>query len=120
MNKIEMIEKHTADILEQMNSDKNKCWGNIITKVVIDSTLINSYGEFEDGATITCASVDEAVRELDNLRLSGSPDCTMTTIVKVYETIHNLDTNEYVEHLAHEWPIDIFKKFANGEGVPAS
>ena len=120
MNKIEMIEKHTANILEQMNSDKTKHWGNTIVKVVIDSALINSYREFEDGAIITCASVDEAVRELDNLRLSGSPDCTMTTIVKVYETIHNLDTNEYVEHLAHEWPIGIFKKFANGEGVPAA
>lgn len=119
MNKIEMIDLNVKTLLDKMNADKNKCWGNTITRVVIDSTLTNSYGEFEDGATITCASVDEAVHELDNLRLSGSPDCTMTTIVKVYETIHNLDSNEYVEHLAHEWPIDTFKKFANGEGVPA-
>ena len=27
MNKIEMIEKRTANILEQMNSDKTKHWG---------------------------------------------------------------------------------------------
>ena len=47
MNKIEMIEKHTANILEQMNSDKTKHWENTISKVVIDSILINSYGEFE-------------------------------------------------------------------------
>lgn len=119
MTKMEMIEKRTANILKQMNSDKTKNWGNSITKVVIDSILVNSYGEYEDGSTITCQSVEDAVKELDNIRLSGSPDCTMTTVVKVYETIHNLDNDMYEEHVAHEWPIETFLKFANREGVPA-
>lgn len=119
MNKAEMVDLNVKALLGKMNAEKNKRWGNTITRVVIDSTLINSYGEYEDGATITCSSIADAVRELDNLTLSGSPDCTMATTVKVYETIRDADKDIFVEHLAHEWPMETFKRFANGEGVPA-
>lgn len=120
MNKTEMIDLNVKALLGKMNAEKNRHWGNTVTRVVIDSILVNSYGEYEDGATITCSSIADAVRELDNVMLSGSPDCTMTTFVKVYETIHDADKDKFVEHLAHEWPVDTFKRFANGEGVPAA
>ena len=77
-----------------------------VVKVVIDGYLVNSFGELEDGKTWEFNSVEEAIKSKD-IKLSGSPDCTMNTTYKIfvndilvesgkYEDLKNSVTKDYI------------------------
>ena len=78
-----------------------------VVKVVVDGYLVNSFGELEDGKTWEFNSVKEAIESKD-IKLSGSPDCTMNTTYKIfinddlvesgkYEDLKNSVTKDYID-----------------------
>ena len=78
-----------------------------VIKVVIDSYLVNSFGELEDSKTWEFNSVEEATESKD-IKLSGSPDCTMNATYKIfindslvesgkYEDLKNSVTKDYID-----------------------
>ncbi|MBO7715742.1 MAG: hypothetical protein J6S85_19425 [Methanobrevibacter sp.] len=54
-------------------------------KIELSCQIINSWGEYEDGAYKEVDNIADALRFMDNCRLSGSPDCTWSSHYTMYE-----------------------------------
>ena len=65
-----------------------------VIKVVIDGCLINSFGELEDGKSWEFNSVEEAIESKD-IKLSGSPDCTMNVTYKIFINDNLVESGKY-------------------------
>lgn len=87
-------------------------------KVIIDGYLVNSFGELEDGKTWEFDSVEEAIESKD-IKLSGSPDCTMNVTYKIFINDNLVESGKYedLKNDAAKVHIDFAKKLGNGEPV---
>lgn len=54
-------------------------------KIELSAELINSWGEYENGAYHESFNIADALRFMDNCRLSGSPDCSWISHYTMYE-----------------------------------
>lgn len=53
-------------------------------KIVINASLCNSYGEYEDGYSVEVFSLADAIKEIETRTLSDSPDCSMSISFKLF------------------------------------
>jgi hypothetical protein len=53
-------------------------------KIKLEALLYNSCGECENGWYAEADSVSDAIKKLEDVSLSGSPDCEMTTDFELY------------------------------------
>lgn len=71
-------------------------------KIVINASLCNSFGEYEDGYSIEVSALADAIKEIETRTLSGSPDCSMSTSFKLFydETLVYEGNSERLRELA--------------------
>ena len=102
-----MKKEHEGIFVLQVPESKIQRPAAPVVKVVIDGYLVNSFGELEDGKSWEFNSVEEAIESKD-IKLSGSPDCTMNTTYKIfindnlvesgkYEDLKNSATKDYID-----------------------
>lgn len=54
-------------------------------KIEVSADLINSWGEWEDGYSAEFDTLEKAVEYVSTQRLSGSPDCSMSTAFELFD-----------------------------------
>ena len=102
-----MKKEHEGIFVLQVPESKFQKPVTPVVKVVIDCYLVNSFGELEDGKSWEFNSVEEAIKSKD-IKLSGSPDCTMSATYKIfindnlvesgkYEDLKNSVTKDYID-----------------------
>lgn len=89
-----------------------------VVKVVIDGCLVNSFGELEDGKTWEFNSVKEAIESKD-IKLSGSPDCTMNVTYKIFINDSLVESGKYedLKSSAAKNYIDFAKEIDKAESI---
>lgn len=89
-----MKKEHEGIFVLQVPESKIQRPAAPVVKVVIDGYLVNSFGELEDSKSWEFNSVKEAIESKD-IKLSGSPDCTMSTTYKIFINDNLVESRKY-------------------------
>lgn len=116
MKNLNEINSKIKTMLDAWSKDPSHYYGNTVTKWVVVSILIDSYGECQgidevalDGST----PVKAVLKAAEDVTISGTPDCDTITDIVQYISVYDRDDNKYHEKASAKWSYEEFKEFAN-------